>query len=42
MFVAEELRTFWIKTLKLPTLKTYSISKLSGRGPLKIRPWPTG
>jgi len=39
MFVAEQLPRF---RLKHSTCKTYSISRISGRGPWKTFPWPTG
>ena len=41
-FLAEELPMFSIKTSKTFNLEIYSISPISGHGPLKILPWPTG
>jgi len=38
MIAAEELPIFSIKTLQHSTLKTYAITIMSGRGPLKILP----
>ena len=40
--LAEELPTFSLKTSKTFNLEIYSISPISGRGPLKILLWPTG
>ena len=39
-FVAEELHTFSIKTLKHSTLKNSSVSIISGSDPLQIFLWP--